>query len=123
MKQTQQSSEIYKHLVNTTSHPTAEEVYNEVKKVLPNVGIATVYRNLRNLRSNSEVFCIHSTDGKEHFDANLTPHAHFTCEKCGKITDIFLTKEQSSMLKKISGGTVQLNYYGLCIDCEKNSSK
>ncbi len=122
MKNTQQREEIFRHLTKTTSHPTAEEVYFEVKKVLPNVGIATVYRNLRNLRSNNEINCVQSTDGKEHFDANLSPHAHFTCESCGKITDIFLSEEQSKMLYTISDGRLQLNYYGLCPDCEKTKN-
>lgn len=122
MKNTQQREEIFRHLTKTTSHPTAEEVYFEVKKVLPNVGIATVYRNLRNLRSNNEINCVQSTDGKEHFDANLSPHAHFICESCGKITDIFLSEEQSKMLYTISDGRLQLNYYGLCPDCEKTKN-
>lgn len=118
MKRTLQKEEIYRHLQNSTSHPTAEEVYSAVKKVLPHVGIATVYRNLRNLRANNEILCIQSNDGKEHFDANLTPHAHFTCEMCGKITDIFLTEAQINTLKEISRGDINLNYCGICPDCK-----
>ncbi len=75
-------------LSKVTSHPTAEEVYAMTKAKIPNISLGTVYRNLKNLEAEGTILKF-TLDGKEHFDANIKPHVHLCCEKCGRIEDYF----------------------------------
>src|SRR5216117_3849696 len=71
----------------TEAHPTAALVYQRVRRRLPRVSLATVYRNLRVLAA--EGFLAERADtGGLRFDANSAPHAHFTCLVCGRIYDV-----------------------------------
>lgn len=122
MRYSHQREAIYKYLTNSTSHPTAEELLFQLKKTLPNIGQATVYRNLRLLAKNNKISVLHTKDGLEHFDGNISPHAHIICQRCGVILDIFLDKKQSKLLTEINDGCYELNYYGICDSC-KNKIK
>jgi Fur family ferric uptake transcriptional regulator len=69
------------------AHPTAAFVYRRVRRRLPRVSLATVYRNLRRLAS--EGFLLERADaGGMRFDGNLARHDHFTCLCCGRIYDV-----------------------------------
>lgn len=73
---------------NTTSHPTAEWVYQEAKKELPSIGIATVYRNLNTLVELGEVRRLSSGDGQDRFDGMVDEHFHMKCSCCGGLVDL-----------------------------------
>lgn len=75
-------------LKNTTSHPTAEWVYDELLKRYPDAGIATVYRNLKFLLEQHQIIKIDVGDGIDHYDADIAEHYHFLCRGCRKIFDI-----------------------------------
>src|SRR4029453_17683300 len=71
----------------TDAHPTAAFVYQKVRRRLPRVSLATVYRNLRMLAA--EGFLAERTDaGGLRFDGNTGPHDHFTCLACRRIFDV-----------------------------------
>src|SRR3989441_1083128 len=71
----------------TDAHPTAALVYRRVRRRLPRVSLATVYRNLRVLAA--EGFLAERADtGGLRFDGNTRPHDHFTCLVCGRIYDV-----------------------------------
>src|SRR3990167_11185089 len=71
----------------TDVHPTAAFVYRRVRKRLPRVSLATVYRNLRMLAA--EGFLAERADaGGMRFDGNTLPHDHFTCLACGRLYDV-----------------------------------
>lgn len=69
-------------------HPTAEWVYEEAKKELPNIGVATVYRNLNALVDAGEIDRIPGVGGVDRFDGNREVHYHLKCNKCGKPIDL-----------------------------------
>lgn len=79
---------VLNELSKLDTHPTADEIYEIVKKVIPNISLGTVYRNLNSLCEEGSVIKF-SSDGKEHFDAKIKPHIHLCCEKCGKILDVY----------------------------------
>lgn len=86
-RNTQQRKVIYDILASTDSHPTADWIYDEVRKYIPNISLGTVYRNLKVLKD--EGLIIEINDGKQsRFDARIDNHYHFRCEVCGKIYDI-----------------------------------
>src|SRR2546426_8740450 len=71
----------------TDAHPTAVFVYQRVRRRLPRVSLATVYRKLRMLAA--EGFLAERTDaGGLRFDGNTGPHDHFTCLSSGRIYDV-----------------------------------
>lgn len=117
-----QREAIVRTLSATDSHPTAEEIRDEVKKTCPNVSLATVYRNLRMLSSEEDILVLHTGDGKEHYDANVFPHAHLYCSGCGRVYDVMLDVNQIASLRSIRPmADFELNYYGVCEGCARGN--
>ena len=87
-KRSRQREAIIRLLKGTTTHPTAEWVYEQVRKEIRNVSLATVYRNLKLLSESGTILEMSAPSGAAHFDGNTEPHYHFQCDSCGKITDI-----------------------------------
>src|SRR5512136_1321888 len=87
-RMTKQKRVILEVLKNTKSHPTADWVYDKVKKKIPNISLGTVYRNLNILKSQGEILELCYGKGFSRFDGNSSQHYHFTCEHCGRILDV-----------------------------------
>ena len=87
-KHSRQREAIYNYLILTREHPSAEVVYEFVRKEFPNISLGTVYRNLSFLVDNGQAVKVPCSDGTVHFDGNLMPHYHFECTKCGRIFDL-----------------------------------
>ncbi|MGB9598398.1 MAG: Fur family transcriptional regulator [Minisyncoccales bacterium] len=120
---TSQKKVIWDYLKNVKSHPTAEDVYLTVKKRLPQISRGTVYRHLKNLKEKGEILEIFSK--VSHYDGYVSSHAHFVCQKCDRIFDIFDVCRECKIVKKkrIKLGKIQgynLNFYGICKNCQKN---
>lgn len=114
---TSQKKIVLEYLKNVKTHPSAEEIYNKVKKKLPQISLATVYRILNNSKEKGEI--IEVSCKVSHFDGDISPHIHFICEKCGKIFDIF-EKVNLPKKEKIKVGEIknyQVCLYGLCKKC------
>jgi Fe2+ or Zn2+ uptake regulation protein len=107
----------------TDAHPTAAFVYQRVRRRLPRVSLATVYRNLRMLAA--EGFLAERTDaGGLRFDSNTGPHDHFTCLTCGRIYDVPARAERSGR-RRIAARTGfevldhRTEYYVRCGACRR----
>ena len=118
-KRSKQRDKVLDVVRSTESHPTADWVFHEVRKELPNVSLATVYRNLNLLAESgeiNEVLC----DGQLRFDANKKEHFHFICRSCNGIFDIEEKRVDSPDFKLPRGyivENVKMDFYGLCPDC------
>lgn len=121
-RMTSQRLKIMGYLKGVRSHPTAEEVYIEVKKDLPAITLATVYRNLNLLTKQGKILRI-KVKGGYRFDAIVSAHQHCICKKCGEITDIFQEKISNYAMKKIETEhfrptSVLIIFRGICKDCQ-----
>lgn len=87
LKITPQRIAIYKALVGTTEHPSAEDVYSKVKEEMGNISFDTVNRTLLTLAEIGAAFIVEGTGQPRRFDAGMEDHQHFRCVKCGRITD------------------------------------
>lgn len=87
-KFSRQREAIKKYLSSTTSHPTAETIYENIRLVYPKISLGTVYRNLNLLVDHGEILKLSCGDGSIHFDGNSLPHNHFICDSCGAISDL-----------------------------------
>lgn len=114
-------------LKSTKSHPTAEWVHEEAKKIIPNISLATVYRNLNQLIESGEVIKVQGVFEKDRFDADSSRHAHLVCRRCGGVIDFVIDKDIDKLLMERDNECelvdFSLTYYGLCPYCNKNSKE
>lgn len=128
LKKTNQRTLVVEYLKSVRTHPTAEKVYEEVRKTLPHIGLATVYRNLKILSKRGEILEV-ETSGASRFDADTSLHQHFICEKCGDVMDVFIKglTEKSIVAMKNKRNffvrTAKIDFYGLCERCKNKPIK
>ena len=90
MKYSKQREALLTLLRSTRSHPSADWLYENLRKEFPNISLGTVYRNLAQLAENGDILKISTSANKEHFDGFVHRHFHFVCNKCDKIYDVDL---------------------------------
>lgn len=104
------------------SHPTANEIYLEMRKTEPKISLGTVYRNLNLLSKNGSIARIDSHHDSVRFDGDTSRHYHFVCNLCGKVVDLMMDQiDLADEVKEACGGEVNdhsLIFYGLCKDCK-----
>jgi Fur family peroxide stress response transcriptional regulator len=125
-RETKQREAILRVLRNTRAHPTADWIYEEVKKEIPNISKGTVYRNLQVLQEDGAVSELNLNGTLSRFEAKQESHYHFRCEQCGKVFDLDepVNNELDERVAKRTGFKVshhQLEFRGLCIDCQQQS--
>jgi Fur family peroxide stress response transcriptional regulator len=124
LKATHQRTEIYRELAATTEHPDADTVHAGVRQRIPALSLDTVYRTLRLLEQKGVIMPVGSLGTRTRFDANLEPHHHFVCIKCGVIRDF-----SSASLNKVNvpqeakhfgkPTAVQVEVKGICSQCQE----
>jgi len=119
-KITAQRTAILSLLENRTDHPSAEQVFKEIKVEFPAISFATIYSTAQ-LFEKAGLIQILSVDNKRILlDPNPRPHAHFRCNKCGHLEDVFISEDIIQKLQASSPhdvSDIQLYMYGLCSDC------
>ena len=121
-RMTNQRRVILEELKQLRSHPTADEVYHIVRRRLPKVSIATVYRNLEVLCSEGFVQKMDIPGTQRRFDGDTKNHYHVRCVACGRVEDVDLdpipaleqTIRNRSEYKILSH---RLEFIGFCHDC------
>ncbi len=89
---------------------------------MPDLALATVYRNLEVLVAEGIVAAVPSASGALRFDGNLAPHDHFECEACGRILDV-PSEGPGRIVKRLASRhglqarRVQISFAGLCPQC------
>jgi Fe2+ or Zn2+ uptake regulation protein len=102
-------------------HPTAEWVFRQVRRRVPGVSLATVYRNLRQLVQAGLVVERVGAGGSR-FDGNLSEHHHFTCLTCRRVFDIAEPEGRARALRIAAGAGFEVSHhrvelYGRCAAC------
>ncbi len=118
-KRSRQRDKVLEVVRSTKTHPTADWVFHEVRKQIPNVSLATVYRNLNQLVETKDINEVLS-EGQLHFDANNVEHFHFICRSCAGIFDIEEKRVEPLDFKLPRGYLVEkikMDFYGLCPNC------
>ena len=88
LRHSHQRDMIYNYMLSTKEHPSAEMIYEELKKIEPNLSLGTVYRNLKLLEEVGMVKKVTSVNNVERYDAMTSDHIHFVCDQCGKVIDL-----------------------------------
>lgn len=87
LKITPQRTTIYKELLKSKDHPSADMLYKRVRKHLPNISFDTVYRTLLSFSKIGIADIIEGYGEPKRFDPDTRNHHHFRCTKCGNIID------------------------------------
>lgn len=128
MRLTTQRQIILEELGKVTSHPTANEVYDMVRKRLPRIGLGTVYRNLELMAETGIILKLEVGGTQKRFDATVDPHYHIRCLSCGKVDDIEIPvmAEIDKTAADISKYQVlghHIEFSGICHECSNTKEE
>jgi len=117
LKNTKQREIIINSLRSLKTHPTADELYFKIKKIIPCISLSTVYRNLENFYKLGLINKINNNPVR--YDARKDQHHHLKCIKCGKIYDFDV---QTSIIdeKIFNNLNFKIHDYKIEINCTCN---
>lgn len=128
VRMTPQRHAILSFLMDTHSHPTADDIYKALSPTYPSMSVATIYNNLRLFVEAGLIRELTYGDDSSRFDADLSDHYHAICKCCGTIVDFvhppLLDVERVASAR--TGFTVEghrMEIYGLCQDCSSKELK
>jgi Fe2+ or Zn2+ uptake regulation protein len=120
---TEQRAAVYRFLSGTTTHPNADEVFQEVRTKVPGISLATVYKSLETLVNCGLASKLSYSDGSARYDARMDPHHHARCVSCGNVMDIqghLKPEDLASLTRGLDGFAVlgyRLELSGFCAGC------
>jgi Fur family transcriptional regulator, peroxide stress response regulator len=123
---THQRQVLFEVLRNTPGHPSPEEVYLNVKKQIPSISLATVYKNIRLFLKSGIFREVSLHHGSLRVEMNRRPHHHLVCTVCKSIFDI--DEQELGLLpssRKLPGGFLaerfSIDILGRCAACQQKS--
>lgn len=123
LKLTPQRLAVYKYLMNTCEHPSAETIYKAIQPEYPTMSLATVYKALKTLVEVGLIQEINVGEGNFRYDGIAHEHPHIQCLNCSKVEDLgeLTFSTLNSQAEKHSDFKVLSNkvyFYGLCMNCQ-----
>lgn len=116
---------IMHYLLNYTVHPTAEEIYSDLRPNIDTLSKTTVYNTLALFVEHRVANELHLGEQSAHYDAEMAPHGHFICKTCKRIFDLPLTEVRTEdCLSALDGFKVlwtEIYQRGICADCARTS--
>ena len=119
-------------ILNDGKHLTAEEIYDEVKKICPEIGLATVYRTIQLLEEMNVIYKLDLDDGCARYEMvhkdETHRHHHLVCNKCGKVYEVEddLLEELEEVIEskyKFSIEDHSVKFFGVCNECKSKNGK
>jgi len=126
IKLTHQRLEIFREMMRSSDHPSAEVIFKRLQKTIPTIAIDTVYRTLATFDELGVIKKLHVMGERALFDTNLDTHHHFVCIRCKKVEDIYWPEFDNTSPPDIASRMGQilsrhLEIRGVCNDCVKHS--
>lgn len=123
LRLTPQRDILLRALSETTGHPTADDLVKKVRKVLPTVSQATVYRNVQEMVRAGLIGTLERSGAAVQFEVNPDHHHHFMCRCCGQVWDIYLDQVALRLDRRrspLSGFQIDrrdVQLHGVCARC------
>ena len=122
---TKQREAVLRVIHESEEHLTANEVFENARRILPGISFATVYNSLRYLKNEGHIAEVRFGADCTRYDRKLGRHDHAICNKCGMLVDLDLPV-QNAMLKKAAelsqfkAESIELILRGLCPQCSNS---
>ncbi|MFN7922953.1 MAG: transcriptional repressor [Bryobacteraceae bacterium] len=118
---------IYEALASSMEHPTPEAVYERVKKRIPSMSLATVYKSVRTFADHGLLREVNVLHESLRLDANLDPHHHLICVRCKRVADLPAEAVEPVRLRRklpsdFNSDRVTIEFHGLCARCKSDSA-
>ena len=125
LRMTKQRRLILEELRRQNTHPTADVIYEQVRKKMPKISLGTVYRNLEILTALGEIQTLELSGSQKRYDGVPNKHYHIRCLHCGRMDNAPIAPLQrledelyASTVYTIMGH--RLEFLGLCPECSKD---
>lgn len=113
---------ILEELRKVKTHPTADEVYDMVRKIIPRISLGTVYRNLEFLCSKGLAMKLGAPGAQKRFDGMAEPHPHIRCEICTSVADVECDVDVPEIPAEHAAGyeilSTNVEFVGICPRCQ-----
>jgi Fur family transcriptional regulator, peroxide stress response regulator len=121
---TKQREVVFQVIRESTTHLTANEVFDEAKALLPTISFATVYNSLRYLKDAGHIAEIQFGNGASRFDKMTSRHDHALCSKCGELVDMHIELpaeilQRAADFSKFKPESIEITLRGLCPKCQQ----
>ena len=128
LKVTPQRMAVYKALIESKEHPSADMLYRKVTKIFPHISLDTVNRTLLTLAEIGAAFVVEGSGDVKRFDGNLKSHQHFKCIKCKRIIDFHYKpfdniQVPADIAEKFMVLRKTVYFEGVCDLCRKKAGK
>ena len=128
LRMTNQRELILTELKKSKKHLSADELYERVKKVMPRISLATVYRNLEILSEAGMIGKLEISGRQKRFDYDTEEHDHIYCVQCHRVDNIVLDRrvEDQEHVGTAKGYTVtgmRVEFAGICPSCRRKNEK
>lgn len=119
---TKQRQAVLRVIRAADQHLTANEVFEDARRILPGISFATVYNSLRYLKQEGLIGEVSFGNDAARYDRNLTRHDHAICRECGKLVDLDLRIpggliKEAARLSRFEAESIELTLHGLCPEC------
>jgi len=119
---TKQRRAVLQAIRESEAHLTANEVFENAKRVLPGISFATVYNSLRYLKDQGLIGEVRFGTDAARYDRNLSRHDHAICTACGVLVDLDLSipealSKEAAKRSKFTPESIELTLRGLCPLC------
>jgi Fur family peroxide stress response transcriptional regulator len=121
---TPQRVELIRLIAASEGHPSASQLYEQVKSRFPTMSLATVYKTLDLLKELGEALEIRLRDDSHYDGRKPYPHPHLICVQCQKIMDGELETAVNTIVQEVENNfgfqivKHQLDFYGICPECQ-----
>jgi Fur family peroxide stress response transcriptional regulator len=127
-RKSRQRERIFELIQSSREHPTAQRIYDTLRREMSTVSIGNVYRNIRILIEQGRIACRDFGDGIEHYDAITHLHYHFICQDCRSVSDFSMPVQEAitEKARQLSNHTITnhtIQFYGICEKCSKRIKK
>ncbi len=128
LRMTNQRELILEELKNSGRHLSADELYERVRRIIPRISLATVYRNLEMLAELGIVTKLEISGRRKRFDYDVGRHDHIFCIVCRRVDNIDLKRTRILPLSLGAEGGYSITGYrlefaGICPKCQKNQKE
>ncbi|MGQ9920647.1 MAG: Fur family transcriptional regulator [Desulfobacca sp.] len=124
---TPQRVQILKNIMERHDHPSADNIFQEVRRVLPMISFNTVYKTLETFCQLGLIMKVNPLHEVARYDGNTTPHAHVICRRCRQVEDLYWDRPQEIPPPDLGASGFQaesmvIQVFGLCRHCQEESA-